>query len=185
MAEPVSQHTAEIPPPHEAAGGHGGDGAPFQVDTSMMVLTWITFFLVSAVLYKVAWKPILAALERRESMIRKAQEDAARLRDEVVRIDDKRRQAMTDAARQAEEQLAAARQAAAEIARKIEEQARDQAQTLVNNARREIDAATEKARATLRRDSAELAVGLASRVLRERLDEGRDRELVDRLIGEL
>jgi hypothetical protein len=60
--------------------------------------------------------------------------------------------------------------------------ARDEAQILLANAQRELKAAHEKALADLRRESADLAIGLSRKIIGESLDEKKSRDLVDRLI---
>ena len=75
-----------------------------------------------------------------------------------------------------------ARQAATEAAAVIEAKARQEQEILLGNARREIKDAREKAVAELRRESADLAIGLSRKIIGESLDEQKSRELVDRLI---
>ena len=56
---------------------------------------------------------------------------------------------------------------------------------IASNAQREIKAAEEKAAANLRKESAELAVALAGRLLSENLDTEKNRQLIDGLINEV
>ena len=59
-------------------------------DVSMMLLTWVTFLLLLALLYKTAWKPILDALDAREEKIRRALEDAQKAHEELERVNQTR-----------------------------------------------------------------------------------------------
>jgi F-type H+-transporting ATPase subunit b len=161
--------------------------APGLLDVSgpMMLWTWVTFFLFCAVLYKVAWKPILNALEKRESDLRKSVEEAEKIRQELAGIEEQRRAAIAAADQKAREIVDAARQAAVEAAQAVESKARNEAKILLDNAQREISAAQNRAMASLRRESADLAVGLARKILRANLDEARTRAVTDQLIKEL
>ncbi len=164
---------------------HGGEHAQpnlLQPSTTMMGLTWLTFGLMALVLYKVAWKPILAGLDKRESDIRKALEEAQKTRDEYARIEEKRQQIIADADGKAKEIVDAARQAAVDAAAVIEAKAREESQILLANAQREIKTAQEKAVADVRRVSADLAIGLSRKIIGENLDDTRSRELVDRIL---
>jgi F-type H+-transporting ATPase subunit b len=173
--------TVGVPPPHAA------EGTPNVMDVSatMMGWTWGVFALVAIILYKLAWKPILGALEKREETIRQSLANAAKLRDELDRLEQQRREVLAEADRQSRDVLAAARKTAGETASAIEQKAHVAAQGLVENAKREIHAAEEKAKAGLRQAAAELALAAASRVLQENLDDAKNRALTDQLIQKL
>ncbi len=181
MADTHQTHTAQ-PAAHE--GEHGGPN-PIQVSGPMMGLTWLTFGLLALVLYKVAWKPILTALDQREKQIRDALEEARLTREEYARIEEKRAQLIDEADAKARAIVEQARKAAIETAQTIEAKARDEANILLTNAQREIAIAHQKAIADLRRESADLAVGLSRKILADQLDETRGRNLVDRLLKQV
>ena len=183
MAETVHDTTtAEVH--HSADAGHG-DVNLFKPDGILLGLTWVTFLLMTIVLYKVAWKPILGALEKREEDIRKSLEDAQKTREELARIEETRQRMVAEADAQARSIVEAARGAATEAAGVIERKAREEAQILVENAQREIRTEHAKAIASLRKESADLAIGLSKKILGENLDEQRSRDLVDRIIQKL
>ena len=83
MQDQATQSTVEVP--------SSGEAGVMTISPMMMGLTWVTFILVTFILYKVAWKPILAALDKREETIRKAQEDAAQIREELQKMEDSRK----------------------------------------------------------------------------------------------
>ncbi len=182
MAETETKATVEVP-----SSGHEAEAAPGLMDISgpMMVWTWITFGLMAFVLYKVAWKPILKALDRRENQIRTALEEAAQAREEMAKLSETQKQMLAEADAKAREVVEAARNAAQQAATVIEGKAREEAKEMMESARREIGTEADKARALLKKESAELAVGLAGRILRENLDNAKNRELTDRLMKDL
>ena len=182
-ADALSQ-TVEVPP---AEGAHAPAGAVnlFEPSFTLMVLTWITFALLAAILYKVAWKPILKALDLREKSIRKSLEDAERARTETAELEERGRQLLQQSEAQARQIVAEARTAAQDVARTVEARAGAEARAVVDEARREIQTAVERARADLRRESADLAIALASKVVAENMDNDRNRTLVQQLTKEL
>jgi F-type H+-transporting ATPase subunit b len=173
--------TVGVPPKH------GAEGTPnvMEVSATMMWWTWGIFTLVAIILYKLAWKPILGALEKREETIRQSLDNAAKLRDELDKLDQQRRDVLTEAERQSRDVLTEARKVAGVTANAIEQKAHAAAQGLVENAKREIQAAEEKAKAALRQETAELALAAASRLLQENLDDAKNRALTDQLIQKL
>jgi F-type H+-transporting ATPase subunit b len=178
MQDQETHQTVEVP-------SSGGEAGVMAISPMMMGLTWVTFILVTIILYKVAWKPILATLERREESIRKAQENAEKIRQQLVEMEEARKKAVAEADNQAKEILAAARRAAEEAGRVIEEKSRKEAQILVENAERDIGKARDKAVAALRKESAELSIALAGKLVGANLDDEKNRSMVDKLIGEL
>lgn len=177
----IHQGTTTVPAPHEAAG----EPNVMNPAPAMMLWTWFVFLIVVVILYKLAWKPILRALENREVTIRQSLDNAAKLRDELDKLEQQRREVLAEAERKSRDVIADARKAAGEAANAIEQKARVEAQGLVENAKREIHVAEEKAKAAIRKETAELALTVASRLLQENLDDTKNRALTDQLIQKL
>ncbi len=180
MADPAHViETVGVESPHAEQGG------PLSPDATMVMWTWVTFALLALILYKTAWKPILAALDKREEDIRKSVDNTEQARAELERIQQRESEIIAEADKQAKEIITTARTAATEVARVVEHKAKEESRILIENAEREIKTASKKAQSDLRRESANLAVSLSSKILREKLDDATARELTDRLIKEV
>ena len=182
MEEAVqTQAVTEVP----AASAHGASTNVMDVAPSMVVLTWVTFVLLTLVLYKVAWKPILKVLDMREKSIRDAlaQAEAARVGAEEAVA--KNREMLQAAEKESQRLVAEARVAAQETARIIREQAEQKTRALTEEAGREIAAATEQARIVLRHEATEIAISLAGKILAANVDTERNRALVKELSKEM
>lgn len=183
-----SETQAEVGVASPPAASHGeGQGTSGLIDVSgsMMVLTWTAFALLSLVLYRVAWKPILKALDMRERSIRKSLEEAEKARTEAAATEARNRQILKDAEIAAQRIVAEARSAAQEGAKAVQAQAEQQARLLQEEARRDIQAAVEQARAALRQETVDLAITMAGKVVAENMDTSRNRVLVETLAKEL
>lgn len=161
------------------------DNALFAPEVSVMLLTWVTFFALFAMLSKFAWKPILQNLELRENNIRAAVDEAEKTRAEYQQIEEKRKNILLHADKQAHEMMNQSRHSAQRTAKVIEDRAKDDAKIILENAQREIETEQEKSANYLREKSTETAVQLATKILREKLDTKSHQELVDRLIDEI
>ena len=128
---------------------------------------------------KYAWGPILAAMEARETTIQSALDEAAERNDEAAKLLEDHRLQLADARRQAGEVMADAKAAGDRVRKEIEEKARVEAQGIVDRARQEIQRERDAALDTLRKESVDLALAAASRLLGENLDQAKDRELVE------
>ncbi len=183
MADAVhSEAVAEVPHLTHEEILHQEEVDLFNPQPMMVGLTWLTFLLVTIVLYKVAWKPILQALDKREETIRESLENAAKARAELEDIENRRNEIIGEADAKATEIVATAKQAAVDLAGSIEESARKEAEILVENARREIRTEQDKAMAALRKESANLAIDLTRRILEDQLNEEKGRQLADDML---
>jgi F-type H+-transporting ATPase subunit b len=160
-------------------------GSFLSPDATLLLLTWVAFFTLLAILYKFAWKPILQALEKREHDIRQAVEHADKVKAELSNIQEKRQQILDEATSKAKEIVEQSRQAAMEAAKTIEAKTKQEAQIMLENALREIREEKERAQAHLKKEGAQIAIQLASKLIEENLDTDKNRKLVDSLIKDI
>ena len=176
---------AFIVPNLMAAGAEGGDVNLVEVNEKMVFWTWLTFGILLIILYFSAWKPILSALDKREKDIKDSVENAVKIQKELEKVEANREKIIREADEKAKDIVSSARKAAVEASKVIEDKAREEAKILLANANREIKAAREKAIASLRQDSATLAIELAEKLIGANLDSEKNKELTDRLIGKI
>ncbi|MDZ7779204.1 MAG: F0F1 ATP synthase subunit B [Gemmatimonadota bacterium] len=157
----------------------------FTVNLGTTVWTTIVFVALLAILWRFAWGPILSAIESREEGIQSAIDEATARNAEAERLLAEHREQLADARRQANELIAEGKAAGENLRKEIEEKAREEAQALIERARAEIERERDQALDTLRKESVELALAAASRLLEEKLDASKDRELVERYLAEL
>ena len=175
-----SEAVAEVPTAHA-----GQPGSVLAVSDKMVGLTWLAFLIACFALYKLAWKPIGQALDRREDKIRQSLKEAADLQAQAALDKEAQKTLMAEATQEAAAIVERARTSAAATAKAMEANSRAEAESLVRDAQAEIGRAKEKAVAELRREAADLALEVAGRVLEKKLDAATDRELTDRLIREI
>ncbi len=167
------------------AQGGGGDGGLYDINTGLSVWTLIVFGVLVFILGKYAWGPILGAVEAREKGIQSALDEAAAQNAEAARLLQEHKAQLADARRQSSELIAEGKAAGEQVRREIEEKARTEAQSIVERARQEIERERDQAIEALRKESVELALAAASRLLQEKLDQEQDRQLVERYLGDM
>ncbi|MGD2070561.1 MAG: F0F1 ATP synthase subunit B [Gemmatimonadota bacterium] len=162
-----------------AAGEGQAPGANlFGVNLGLSFWTVVVFLILLFLLSRFAWGPILSAVEAREDRIQNALDESARRQAEAQELLEEHRQQLADARRQAQEIIGEGKAAGERVRRDIEAKAREEGQRLLDRARREIEREKEKALGELRRESVELALAAAARLMREKMDASRDRQLV-------
>lgn len=156
-----------------------------QPNAGIVFWTAVVFGIVFALLWRFAWGPITSALEQRETTI-----DASIRRAEAALADAKRIQADNEKARREAEQdaqriIREAREGADQLRQEEIEKTRASIRTMQEQARQEIEREKQGALNELRSEVASLAIAAAEKILRENLDEQRQRKLVDDFLGQL
>ena len=165
---------------------HGAQmGSVLAVSDTMVLLTWLAFLIACIALHKLAWKPILQAIDRREDKIRQSLKEAADIQARAAMDKEAQRMMLAEATREAAAIVERARLAAEATARTLEAKSRAESEALVQEAHVEIERAKVKAMVDLRREASGLALQMAGRVIGQKLDAAADRELTDRLIREM
>ena len=162
-----------------------GPGSQMDVSGWMSLLTWTTFIIAFVILYKLAWKPILNVLDRREKEIAKALEDAAKAREATEKAVAEQKRILSEAAEEARRIHDEARQAALALASSVEARARDQSRAMIEDASREIEFQRAQASASLRIETAELAAQLAEKVLTGHTCDPERADFTRRMVSEL
>lgn len=170
----------------EAEGGAAAAGAAlFSVNVGLMIWTIVVFLLLVVVLKKFAWGWLLDHAAEREQRIQAALDEAARLQAEAVALLEQHRAQLGDARRQAQEIVNEGKIAGERVRKEIEEKARTEGQGLIERAKREIEREKDAALDEIRKESVDLALAAAARLIHEKLDPEKDRRLVVGYLDEL
>jgi F-type H+-transporting ATPase subunit b len=148
------------------------------IEPGLLIWTIITFVILLIVLRKVAWTPLLSALEQRESTIRNSLDEAQRVRQESEQLLAENRRILANANRESARILEQGREEAERHRTSITEQAHTEAQRMIDEARREIVRERQLAVQELKRTAADLALVAAGKLLRTAVTDEEHRRLV-------
>ncbi len=168
-----------------AGGGEEKYGLVLPVQWETMIWAWVIFALLFLVLRKLAWKPLLAAVEAREKRIADSlakAEEVARASAEIAR---KQEAALAEAHAKAKAVLDEARVHAEEFRKRELEKARQESEGFLERAKKEIALEENRARDALRREVVDLTVQAASQVLGRAVTGADDRRLADQAVSEI
>ena len=157
----------------------------FDLNLGLSVWTTFVFLTLLAILWKFAWGPILAMVQEREDGIQGTLDQAANEREEAAKLLAEHRQQMADARRQSQQMIAEGKEAGERVRKDIEEKARAEGDAMIERARTSIEREKEAALDELRKESVDLALAAAAKLVQASLDEQKDRELVMGFIDEL
>lgn len=154
-------------------------------DVTLVILTWVSFFSLLVILHRFAWKPILAGLKQREDYIRKSLEDADKVNTQLAEVDAAKEQILDEAKQKASVIIEQSRKTGNELAGQIEQRAKKNAEEIINSAHQEIEGERERVRNALKKESAQTAVSLAEKILKENLDTEKNRKLINQAIKDI
>ncbi len=151
----------------------------------LMFWTISIFIILLILLSKMAWKPLIQAIEDRENNLRLERETAQKDREEAERIRKNLDEEFSDLKKNISLKLDEARKEGQRQREKILNEARDNAQSLLENSRRELNAEKEKLAKELRNDIAEISLKAAEKVLRKSVDASINKKIVADLISDI
>jgi F-type H+-transporting ATPase subunit b len=159
--------------------GEGGGGfTPFSINVALVGWTVLIFLLLMALLWKFGWPAILKSVEERERRIQEQLDQAARARDEAVRLLEEHKKTIAGARAEAHELIARGKAAAEKERAALLAKAREEQESLLERARKENGAERDKAILALRREAVDLAIAAASKLVEKNLDTAANRRLV-------
>ncbi|MEK6569809.1 MAG: F0F1 ATP synthase subunit B [Bacteroidota bacterium] len=155
------------------------------LNPGLIIWTAITFLILLFLLRKIAWKPLLNALQSREEKIQSSLERAEKAKEEAERLLEENRTNLQRAEYQAHQVIREGRAVAEKLKNEILEKANASSRRMIEQAKEEIQREKEVALAELRREVVDLAIQVASKILGEELDERHHRKVVEDFLREL
>ena len=143
--------------------------SPLQLRVDVLLFSLLVFVALLVLLNRFAWKPILAGLERRESGIASAIDDARTANEKAQAILAQYEQKLQAAGDEAARLVSEARADAEKARERIVTEAKEEAQRQRDRAVTEINAARDAAVRDLAERSVDSAVSLAGRLVGKEL----------------
>ncbi|MCL5031546.1 MAG: F0F1 ATP synthase subunit B [Bacteroidetes bacterium] len=162
-----------------------GGGSLIDVNPGVVFWTFVTFIVLLIVLKKFAWKPILTALDQRETAIRESLEKAERAKEEAQKILDQNQASLAKVEEESKQIINQSRIYADKLKDQIIQDGRDQTRKMLDEASAEIDRKKDASFNELKNQIAEIAVNAAEKILRENLDKELQKKIINKYIGEI
>lgn len=171
--------------PALASEPQGGPVNLLEPHAGLMFWTLIIFLVLMFVLSKYAFKPLFAAVEAREKALEDAIEGAKRDRAEAAELLNNQRAQLEVARTDAQKIIADSRSTAEKMRAELMTATKAQQTEMIEQARRVIEGEKLSAVAQLRRESIDLAIAGASRVIEQNLDSTGNRQIVEKFLASL
>ena len=160
-------------------------GSLVDVNPGLIFWTVVTFLILLFILKKVAWKPILAALNERETAIKDSLEKAEKAKEEAQRVLQENQASLQKAEEESKKIIEQSREYAAKLKDQMLRESKEQAHKIIEDASAQIEQKKEAAFNELKTKVSEIAVNAAEKILKEKLDNDSHKKLVDRYIEDI
>lgn len=160
------------------ASGSGG-GSLLDVNPGLIIWTIVTFLILVFILKKVAWKPILSALDQREKDIKDSLEKAEKAKEDAQRILDENQATLAKAEEESKKIIEQSRSYAENLKEQMLKESKEQAKKIVEDAAEEIDRRKDSAFEELKDQVAKIAVNAAEKIMKQNLDADKNKHIVD------
>ena len=162
-----------------------GKGGLLDVNPGLMIWTVITFIILLIILKKVAWKPILTALDKRENDIKESLAQAEKAKEEAKKILDENQANLAKAEEESRKIIEQSRTYAESLKEQMIKDSKEQAKKIVDEASSEIQRKKDAAFEELKGQIAQIAVNAAEKIIRESLDAQKSKQVIDKYLNEV
>ena len=150
-----------------------------EVHGGLLAWTVLTFVLLLVVLKKVAWGPILDALDARENEIKDALNAAEKAREEAERVSSDYEDSIRKAQAEAQQIISDAKTAGEKVKLDLETIANEKADEIIEKAKAEIDTERVRVISEIKTVAIEISLSAAAKVIEKNLDSDDNRKLVN------
>ena len=154
----------------------------FHIETNLLLAQFVNFAIVLFVLWKFAYKPILKTLNDRTKKIEKGVKDAESASKKLSEMNEKEKEILTSAKKEAQEIIKKSEEEAKKNAQSIMEQAKEQNEKMIADAKKMIEQEKGKMLGEVKSEIAELVVSATEKIIGEKMDQKKDKELIEKAI---
>ncbi|MEI8133901.1 MAG: F0F1 ATP synthase subunit B [bacterium] len=156
-----------------------------EINPGLSIWTLIIFGILLLLLSRIAWKPILASLKRREEAIGDSLSKAEHARAEAEKLiaETERQRKLNE--EQLQKQLREGKEYAERMRTELAAKAQEDAKKMLDQAKAQIERDTLTAIAQLRNEAADIAIAAAGKLIDESMNDEKHRKVVEKFIAEL
>lgn len=170
---------------HTAESADGGVIGTLGLNWKLFLAQLINFLVVLFVLWKFVFKPVGGALEARRVKIEESIRNAEEVERRMQETHREREKMLADARKEADEVIKTALGAASQMKTETAAAARIEGEKIMETARETIDSEREKMLREVREEVAGLVVMASERIIGEKLDAKKDRELISKALEQV
>jgi F-type H+-transporting ATPase subunit b len=157
------------------------------VSPNVGTIFWMLLFfsIVLLILKKFAWKPILNTLRSREKTIEDALLSAEHAKEEIIKLKADNEKILAEARQERDKLMKEARTMKDKIILDAQELAKEEGKKIIEGARLSIENEKKSAINEIKNQIAVLSIFIAEKILHEKLNDNKQKELIDDLLKDI
>lgn len=155
------------------------------INPGLIIWTIIIFVLLLILLRKIAWGPLLNALNSREESIKNSLDNAEKLNLEAQQLIEQNKKNLAEANAKSMEIINQAKDMAAKLGDELKQKANEDAKKIIEQAKAEIEQQKNSAMDDLRDKISDIAIDAAEKIISETLDKDKQKKLVDEFLSKV
>lgn len=153
-------------------------------DWRMGLFNLINFFVIFLILKKFAFGPIMKVIDERQAKMKEGIDNFEKAKTELAMAERKAQDIIDEAKVEGNKVLQGAHDDAKEIAEDMKVKAKADIELLVTQAKKNIDIDRQEMRDSLRKETVELVVAAAGKVVGENLDEAKNEKYIQEILAD-
>lgn len=155
------------------------------INPGLIIWTIIIFVLLLILLKKLAWKPLISSLDKRESMIRESVEKAEQLKKDAEIMLNQNKMILEKADEESRKVINDGKEMAVKLRNELISKTGEDTTRMIKQAKAEIEREKLSALNQLKDEIANLAVNAAEKIIEQNLDEAKQKKIVEDFINQI
>ena len=152
------------------------------IDWKLLIAQIVNFLVLLFVLWKFAYGPIIAMLEKRQKKIEKGLKDAEDAHKKLAESEERQKEILKKARTEAKVIVEKSRKQAEKAKSEIALEAKLQSEKIITDAKAQIEQEKQKTIAEIKSEIGSLVVSATEKIVGEKIDEKKDAELIEKAI---
>lgn len=157
----------------------------FEPEPGLIIWTIISFGILFLFLAKVAFRPIVEMIEKREKVISDSIQEAEKTRMEASRLMEEYKAQLQEARDEAKSIIAQGRELGENLKNEMVDKARNEAERVVEQTRTQMDRERRQAVKELRDEVGDISVAIAGKILDQKLKADEHQDLIKKYLDEV
>ncbi len=155
------------------------------INPGLIIWTIIIFVLLLILLRKIAWGPLLNALNSREESIKNSLDNAEKLNQEALQLIEQNKKNLAEANAKSMEIINQAKEMASKLGDELKQKANEDSKKIIEQAKAEIEQQKNSAMDDLKDKISDLAIEAAEKIISETLDKDKQKKLVEEFLSKV
>jgi len=157
----------------------------FGIDWKLLLAQIVNFLVLLFLLRKFLYKPLIDLMNKRREKIVDGLEKAKKGEEELEKIQELKEKELAKIQKEADVLISRAKEIGDKKQQEILKEAEEKTKKIVEEARGRIEIEKEKMLKEVRQDIANLVVDVTEKILKEKMDSQREKQMIDEVIGQL